>query len=98
MAMREMVIREKRLGVLCLCCSECRNQDSLERLLSWCPDFSTDPMDKCYPARLWSYTKPVYYASGEDADASFLPRYEPPIILSALGWQLDTINILPKER
>lgn len=92
MAMREMVIREKKLGVLCSCCRECRNQNTLKQLPSWCPDFSTDPMDKCCPARLWSYTKPVYYASGEeDVDAYFLPRNEPPIILSARGWRLDTI-------
>jgi Heterokaryon incompatibility protein (HET) len=99
MAMREMVIREKKLGVLCSCCRECRNQESLEQLPSWCPDFSTDPMDKCCPARLWSYTKPIYYASGdEDAYASFLPSNEPPIILSARGWRLDTIKFPPDQQ
>lgn len=98
MAMREMVIREKKLGVLCSCCRECRNQDVLKQLPSWCPDFSTDPMDRCCPARLWSYTKPVYYASGkEDADAYFLPKNDVPIVLFARGWRLDTIKVLPLD-
>jgi hypothetical protein len=100
MTTREIVLRERRLGVLCSCCRECRVQGSLEQLPSWCPDFSTDPMDKCCPARLWSYTKPVYYASGkeEDAEANFpLEKYSTPIVLIAKGWCLDTIKVLPHE-
>jgi hypothetical protein len=55
-------------------------------------------MDRCNPARLWSYTKPVYYASGqEDADAYFLPEQNVPNVLSARGWRLDTIKVFPLE-
>jgi hypothetical protein len=97
MAMKEMVLREKRLGVLCACCRECRNQDPLDALPSWCPDFSTDPMDKCCPARLWSYTKPVYYASGDlHAEARFVLRDGRPVLL-ARGWRLDTITVLEHD-
>jgi hypothetical protein len=101
MAMREMVIRERKLGVLCSCCRECRRQGSLKQLPSWCPDFSTDPMDKCCPARLWSYTRPVYYASGEEnAEAEFPlenAENDTPVVLVAKGWHLDTIKVLPLE-
>jgi hypothetical protein len=97
-AMKEMIMREKKLGVLCSCCRECRRQETLEQLPSWCPDFSTDPMDKCCPARLWSYTKPVYYASGEeDAEAQFPLQNGMPVVLVANGWHLDTIEVLPVE-
>lgn len=98
MAMKEMVLLEKKLGVLCVCSRKCRQQDSLAQLPSWCPDFSTDPTDRCCPARLWSYTKTIYYASGSlNAKARFLQE-RGRAVLSARGWRLDTISVLPHNR
>lgn len=97
MAMKAMVLEEKRLGVLCVCSRECRNRDPLVQLPSWCPDFSTDPMDKCCPARLWSYTKPVYFASGSlNASANFLVK-DGATVLSTRGWRIDTISVHPHD-
>jgi Heterokaryon incompatibility protein (HET) len=94
MAMKEIVLREQKLGVLCACCRECHMQVPLAELPSWCPDWSIDPMDKCCPARLWSYTKPIYSASDElNADAYFYFDQNKKPVLSAAGWLIDTIKV-----